>query len=322
MSIPRTVPFLVEGYGLKEEDLNEIILIERLKDITQRFSIQIKKIQDTFDFQSKMRIIEFHELSGADASSQDWFRQLILAQRHVFYSPIHSSKDCCVLFLYAGHGTKDTMFRQRILPHEFAHHFAWASEGFPILLPKNYPRELYPQFAECRKIGPEKGHVYIDNTFLADNPYLIIGDFNERIADFICEEIMREKGFWQGILEEYRVDRNRDPADDFPPEAESQFPAIIRYARRLQLRDAAEWHAILNLAQPDDPAVKKMLAYDKRWSIRLNKKHKRAKRAFNGIFEISLRTDYHSFKRVESAVRYIKNVTSLLGIEIRTEESW
>ena len=65
-----------------------------------------------------------------------------------------------------------------------------------------------------------------------------------------------------------------------------------------------------------------MLVYDKKWNVHLNKKYKKAKHAFNKIYEISLNTDYKTFKEVKNAVDYIKENISLLGIEIRTEEKW
>ena len=123
-------------------------------------------------------------------------------------------------------------------------------------------------------------------------------------------------------MEEYRKDRNQDPAKNFPIQARSKFTAEIRYMRRLALRDVAEWHAILHLAYPNDQTLQKMLNYDKKWIVHLNKKYDKAKDAFNEIYEISLNTNYNSFKKARNAISYIKEVTNLLGIEIRTKESW
>lgn len=322
MSASYTTPFVIDGYGLREEDLNEIIIMERLKDISQGFSRDIHKIQEKFDSKSKIRVIEFNELSGADVNSNSWFRRLIFARRHIFFNTISSNKDCCVIFFYAGRDKKDKMLSERFLPHEFAHHFQWASEGFPCLLPKGTPKKFLPQFAKCYEIGPKVGSVYVDNIFLDDNLIFLIKDFSERIADFVCEGILKEKGFRKGYLEEYCLDRNRDPAKNFPIQLRPKLATAIRYMRRLALRDAAEWHAILRLAYPNDRTLKKMLDYDRKYVLHLNKKYGKAKRAFKQIYEISLNTDHNSFKNVRNAVRYIKEIMDLLGIIVKTKESW
>ncbi len=321
MSIPYVSPFVIEGYGLKEEDLNEIIAIERLKDTSKRFSKTIQTIQEKFDSENKMRIIEFNELSGADANSDLFFKNLIFSYTHIFFNTINSSKDCCVVFFYAGHGKSDKTLSERILPHEFAHHFAWASEGYPFLMPQGTPRHLIPQFADCYEVGPKIGTIYIDNLFL-DNNMIIIKDFFERIADFVCEGILREKGFWKGMLEEYQAMGHQDPAKKYGMLFDPKFKAAVRYARRLALRDVAEWHAILELAYPNDPNLKNRLNYDRKRVLHLNKKFGGAKHAFKKIYEISLGTNHNSFKDVRNAVTYIKEVTDLLGIDIRTKESW
>lgn len=320
MSYPFTIPFVTKGYGLREEDLNEIIEMERLKDVSKRFSGPIQRIQRKFNSKTKIRIIEFNELSGANVESEDWFRRRIDGQRHIFFSHINSNKDCCVLFLYSGFDAKQKLFSERILPHEFAHHYQWVSENFPCFLPKSTPKEFLPQFATTYEIGPKVGSVYIDDISLFDNLITIMNDLSERIADFVCEGILKEKGFGESILEEYLRGRNQDPAKNISIQRETMAP--IRYFRRLALRDVAEWHAMLCLAYPNDQTLKKMLTYDKKWIVKLNKKYDKAKYAFNEIYKISLNTNYTSFKKVRNAISYIKKVTNLLGIKIRTKEKW
>ena len=193
MSLPFVVPLVTRGYGLREEDLNEVIRMERLKDISKRFSRAIQRIQEKFDSKTKIRIIEFNELSGQNTYSNSWFRMLILTKRHIFYSHIHSNKDCCVLLCYTGLDKNHKLFNERILPHELAHHYQWASQGFSCFLPKGTPKELVPQFAKYCEIGPKVGSVYIDSIFLDDDLIMTMKDFSERIADFVCEGILREK---------------------------------------------------------------------------------------------------------------------------------
>lgn len=324
VSLPLVLPLVTKGYGLREEDLNEIIIIERLNDISRKFSESIQRIQEKLNSKTKIRMVEFNELSGTGPESKHWFNILIQAQRHIFYSYLHSNKDCCVLFYYAGYKPKKgyKLFNERILPHEFAHHYQWASLEFPILLPKGTPEEYLPQFIRYFEIGPKEGSVYMDGKLFDNNLITLAKDFSERISDFVCERILIERGFKEGALEQYREDRNSDPAEDYPPQVRSKLATEIRYMRRLTLLDAAEWHAILNLIYPNDQTLQNMLSYDKKWVIHLNKKFDRAKKVFNKIYEISLTTNYNSFKNVKNAVSYFKRITNMLGIEIKTQEAW
>lgn len=320
MGLSFVLPQVIEGYGLREEDLNEIILMERLNDISKKFSRIIEKTQTRFNSEVKIRIIEFDELSGATLDSKLFFRRFIHGQRDIFYTHVHSNRDCCVIFCYGGYAKNPKLLSERILPHEFAHHYQLVSQRFPCFLPKGTPKELAPQFARYYEIGPKIGSVYIDSIFLDGKFISLIKDFSERIADFICEGILREKGFREGLSEEYSeiYGDHIDPEKDFP----TLTNAGIQYLRRLSLRDIAEWHALLDLTYPDDQTLKKILAYDKKWIISLNKKFGRAKKAFNEIYNISLNIDFKSFKHIGNAVDYIKKITDLLAIMVRTKEKW
>jgi hypothetical protein len=53
-------------WGLEDEDLNRIIKIENLKDVTQRFFNSVKRIIESFGSVSRLRIVAFNERSGID----------------------------------------------------------------------------------------------------------------------------------------------------------------------------------------------------------------------------------------------------------------
>lgn len=324
MSLPLVIPLVTKGYGLRNEDFDEIIEIERLRDVSKKLPETIKTTQREFDSNIQIRIIEFNELSGANADSNTWFRTLIGAKRHMFYSHLHSNKDCCVLFKYASYDMSKEIVKKRTLFHEFAHHYQWTALGFPMFLPKGSVevREMNPQFTKCYGIGPLEANVYIDALLLAHNPIFLIKDFSERISDFVCEGILIEKRLKEGILEEYQKERGHDPAKDYPALARHKFPVMMRYARRLALFDDAEWQAILKHAHPNYQSFKKDMVYGKKHVIRLNKKYPKAKHAFRKIHEISLTTDYKSFKELKNAVNHIKQALNLLNIEMRTKEKW
>ena len=71
------------GWGL-EEDLNKIIRIENLKDLTNNFSQEISRVLDRFNSTSKIRLIEFDESSGVDSESRGYFKTL--SQPDVIFS--------------------------------------------------------------------------------------------------------------------------------------------------------------------------------------------------------------------------------------------
>jgi hypothetical protein len=319
MSSHLVEPLITKGYGLADEDFDEIIRMDRLKDISQNFAESIHKIQESFHCKARIRVVEFDELSGVDFGSNSSYNTAIFVGRHIFYNSISSNKNCCVVFFYAGVVEKlKALFKDRILPHEFAHHYQFAYGDFPCMLGKGVPENLFPQFAKSNPIGPESGQVYIDNLLVKDCRLSLFKDLTERISDTICEGMLRERGFCQGILEQYRTDRNIDPGRGLPP---SQQPAI-RYFRRLSLWDVAEWHAILRFVYPNDQAVKSMSSQDRRFAIRLNKEFDRAKNAFKAVYDLCLKTDYNTFKEVKNCIDYMKEIMRFLNIELRTDQIW
>jgi len=69
-----SVPFLVEpGWGLAEEDLEKIIRLENLRDLTKDFSDQTKPLIEKFGSLFTIRIVAFDENSGVDSQSKALF---------------------------------------------------------------------------------------------------------------------------------------------------------------------------------------------------------------------------------------------------------
>lgn len=319
MTLDLVEPLITKGYGLADEDFDEIIRMDRLNDISQNFAESVDKIQESFHCKARVRVVEFDEQSGVDSSSNSEYKKVIFRGPHIFYNYICSNKNCCVVFYYAGVAEKKkALFKNRILPHEFAHHYQFAYGDFPYMLGKGHSENLFPQFAKSNYIGPESGEVYVDNLLVKDSRLSLLKDLMERISDTICEGMLREKGFCQGILEEYRAGRNVDPKRGRPGSQQS----AIRYVRRLGLWDVAEWHEILGLVYPNDQDVKSMLSHDRRFVIRLNKEFDGAKKAFKAVYDLCLKTDYNTFKEVKNCIDYMKEIMGFLNIELRTDQIW
>lgn len=81
MSILSVFDLAEPKWGLNEEDLNAIIRVERLKDMTKDFSDSIETITQKFGFPAGIKIVAFDEHSGVDNNSRRFFRLLINAGR-------------------------------------------------------------------------------------------------------------------------------------------------------------------------------------------------------------------------------------------------
>lgn len=111
MSVPLAASLTTLGCGLKDEDLDEIIVMEKMRDVSSRYSQALTIIRKRFSAGTRIRVIEFDRLSGVDSNTQAWLNALVDVNRHLSYSYIHSNRDCCSLFLYAGFKGKPKICR-------------------------------------------------------------------------------------------------------------------------------------------------------------------------------------------------------------------
>lgn len=323
MSIDEVLPFITKDYGLKDEDLNEIAERENLRDISRKFSSGIDNTLHEFGTKQRIRILEFGENSGSTTKDRISFASLVHAEKNIFYSHLYSNKDCCVFFLYSGHKIKDEeLFNCRVIPHEFAHHYQFTEANFPCLLPHGVPHVYRPQFALVHEIGPKIGEIYVGNLLLKDGLLSFFKDFSERISDFVCEGILIEKGFTEGLLEEYREIAKNDLTKVISM-SDPNYRAAIRYVRKLALRDEAEWQSLIHsIFAGKLDSLQGELMYNMKRVLKLNGDYAGRKRAFREIYNISTEMNYESFREASVAVDYIKQISSLLNIEIRTKENW
>jgi hypothetical protein len=320
MSIRLAANLATPGYGLRDEDLDEITIMDKLRDISGRYSQALGFIQKQFDTKTRIRILEFSRFSGADKNAQARYNAFVDAERHLFYSYVHSNDNSCTIFLHAGFRGRPKELQNLLLPHEFAHHYQWQTERFPFIAPKGCAKELLPQFADCYDIGPGKGPAYIDRILLDEDGVDVFQDFNERASDYICERILKQKGFQKGILDQYKTVKPADPAskDLAPHLSEIQ----RRYVRRLVLYDSAERNNMLTSMFPNNQNVTDLLKKEKDRVIKLNAIFATAEVAYEAIVDMMKKTDYLSLKNVSTMIAFVKNSARLLNIETRTTESW
>jgi len=316
-----SAPFIVKpGWGLVEEDLEKIIKLENLTDLGKDFLNQTKTLIERFGSLANTRIIAFDENSGANFESKAFFKTLLSYDRTVFYYPVMSNKECCVIFIHNPKGVQMLKTNQHILAHEFAHHFQIAHAGFPQYVSKSPGGSWIPPFAQGCEIGPTTGTATVDNLPLPDF-YGVIKDCIERTQDIICEGFLREKGLTEGFLDWYKKDMKhpRDPALAIPNFLRT--PNMKRYVRRLSLRDSAEWGATVQLAYRKNNLTQILLEARKN-ATKLNKKHINARYVFDEVFKLCFNTDFHLFKSREETINYTNKILSLLNIKIKTNEKW
>ena len=305
------------NWGVEDKDFDEIIILEKLKDVTKDFADLASLITEKFGSVSKIRIAAFNEDSGVNSSSNAFFRALIASERHIFYQAIVSNKECCVVFVYGSKGIEELKSNKHILAHEYAHHFQYAHSGFPYYICKTATGTWTPPFVKTYEVGPASGSAFIDDLVMPDMGAMI-QDCNERISDIICEGLLREKGLVEGFLELFHDDiAIGDPALNIPSSIRT--PELQRYVRRLVLRDYAEWLANIQLAYPDRD-LKQIISKGKKHAVRLNEQYLDASHVFEEIFKKCSNTDFHSFKSPEKTISYTKEILDLLNIRITSQE--
>jgi hypothetical protein len=312
---------VTRGYGIKDEDLDEFLPRENLRDISKNYSLELAEIQKKFSVKDRIRIIEFDERSGSNQYSNAQYREMISEEFDIAYCGPYSNRDCCVIFLYAGFNQKQKrLLPGRILPHEYAHHFQFARAGFPCIQSRKMPKEVFPEFVTNFGIGPEKAELHIDGTNLPTGIEFWIKDITERISDFVCERILLKINFSEMLLDQYHLDTRIDPMSRF---MHVQIPPPVqKYMKRLSLVDEAYWQSLLCKTYSDVSSFKHELEYNKNWVLKLNKDFQKGKQTFGEVLNSANSTDCNEFKKVERVVDYVKWLALLLDIEIVTAEKW
>jgi hypothetical protein len=320
MSICSASALLVPGWGLPKESLDEVIMFEKLKDLTMNFLGQTLPIIKRFDFDASIRVLAFNEGSGGNNVSKSLFRAMVSCDRTVIYYPILSNNGCCVVLASDPKGVQELKTKEHILAHEYAHHIHAAHTDFPYYFCKGPNGGWVPPFSRGCEIGPTTGMALVDSLALPDMKG-VIKDCAERIHDIICEGLLTEKSITEGYLEwfEDEIRQRIDPAVALPSFLRT--PSMKRYVRRLVIRDYAEWGAKVQLANPK-LNLTQTLSKAKKHAIKLNKKHINADHAYNEIFKLCATTNFHAFKSLQNTLNYTKKILNLLNIKINTKEKW
>jgi hypothetical protein len=306
-------------WGLRDEDLERLILAEKLRDITSSFSDIGKHTVKRFDSQDRIRIIAFHKNSGLNKESRTFFRSHIREGKQIFYDAALSNKETCVVLVSDPVGIEVLKWSIHVFMHEYAHHFQFAHGGFPYFVYKEKSRTWIPQFAKTFEVGPATGSASIDGLPLP-SMHMVIQKSNQSLSNMICEGLLRERSLAFDVYKHYsELAIPTDPIAFLPTRLRSE--SMRRYYRRHTLREYAEWAATVQLAYPHAPkrSLKVVFSRMKNFTMKLNKKHLDAAQAYDRIFRLCETTDFNSFKNPEKAVAYSRKVFKLLKIQI---ENW
>lgn len=292
-----------------EKDLRD----ERLENISQQFSKEIKEVTSAFGNVSDIVIIKFDSNSGTSSDVKEFLQMRLLEKRSIFYVPNLSRTNLCFIMTTSS-GIDEPVKNKHVLFHEYAHHFQTAHAKFPFFVPQGVSA---PSFVKPCYFGPDKADIRIDGFLLTSETEFVFRDLSERIMDIICERILIDRNLTSGILE--LLLETGQPKDFVPliPYGSPQAMVLRKYVKRLLLWDNAEINAELRKAYPLD-LISKPLGEIKEFALRENKGFQRAEDSFDTICELSVNTDYNLFRNSQNIMSYLVKILDLLNIKIST----
>lgn len=310
MSFPSAYLSHQPNWGLPEEDIDNIIKLEKMKDITKNFTKKIKALIKKFDFVAEIRIVSFNRDSGVDDTSNSFFNTMIDNDRNIIYMPDMSNKECCVIFVEEPNGINVLKNDESIIAHEYSHHIQFVYAGFPYYYNKGIQSTMgAPSFATPTEFGSSTGKAWVDNLLLP-NYGIAIADSLERINDIICEGILQEKKIPSGLISLYKL--NLTKPTPFIPNTLGK--SGKRYIHRLMLRDYAEWGAIITLSDPK--IVSSLLQKGRKKARNFNKKKVHAHQVYDSIFRLCLKTEFNLFREPKKVAEYSREIFNLLKIKL------
>ncbi len=237
---------LSEGYGLRDDALDQMLITTGYRDVTLNYRSAIKNIQNAFYSDKRLRIIS---MPFDDEEDQLW--------PHMAWMPLWSNRDTCVLVA----DPLQTPSRHDIdylIPLGFAQHYAHAEEDYPYYMPINTPEMILPQYLECYPIrsspmyalDPRIPHDLEDNdpTIFSITLETII-----RLRAYIADQLIIDRGYTTGVAFQHTNLLYELPLPPYPEVADSAwslsflFMDIARSIITLGQTDQLTWTGLHNL---------------------------------------------------------------------------
>jgi hypothetical protein len=183
---------LSEGYGLRDDALDQMLMTTGYRDVSLKYRSAIKNIQDVFCSDMRIRIIS---MPFDDDEDPLW--------PHMAWMPLWSNRDTCVLIAdpLQSDSRHDSDY---FIPMGFAQHFAHAEEDYPYYLPISAPEIIIPQYLECHPI--QTTPLYALDPRIPQDPedtdpteFSLILETIIRLRIYIADHLLINRGFTTGV---------------------------------------------------------------------------------------------------------------------------
>lgn len=200
---------LSEGYGLRDDALDQLLMTTGYRDVTLKYRPAIKSIQKAFSSDTRLRIIALPLDENQDPL---W--------PHMAWMPLWSNHDTCVLVAdpLEPPCRHDTEYS---IPQGFAQYYAHSFENYPYYLPGTTPEILWPKYLENHPIrlstayilNPEVPHQVDDSD---PTIYSITLEAILRLRAYIADYILMKRGFASGVTYQHTTMLYELPLPAYP----------------------------------------------------------------------------------------------------------
>lgn len=237
---------LSEGYGLRDDALDQLLMTSSYREVTLHYRPTIKAIQDAFCSDTRLRIIS---LPFDEDQDPPW--------PHMAWIPLWSNHDTCVLVA----DPLEPPCRHNhdyLLPLGFAQHYAFTRANYPYYLPQITPEMFWPKYLNCQPI-------YLVNSQplspgISQNP----ADPSSTLFSFMLETLLRirthiadyhliEHGYSLGVVYNHLTLLYELPLPHYPDVADAPWLLsflLIDAARAittLRMTDFLTWNGLKHL---------------------------------------------------------------------------
>ncbi len=183
---------LSEGYGLRDEALDQMLMTTGYREVTLQYRSAIKRVQAAFCSDMRLRIIS---MPSEDDEAPLW--------PHMAWMPLWSNRDTCVLVAdplqSPSHHNIDYL-----IPLGYAQHFAHTEEDYPYYMPITTPEMVLPPYLECQPISlspistlnPRIPH---DPTDSDPTIYSLTLEAIFRLRAYLADQLLIERGYTNGV---------------------------------------------------------------------------------------------------------------------------
>ncbi len=227
---------LSEGYGLRDEALDQMLMTTGYREVTLQYRSAIKHIQDAFCTDMRLRVVS---MPFDDEEDPLW--------SHMAWMPLWSNRDTCVLVAdpLQPPSRHDSDY---LLPLGFAQFYAHAQDEFPYYMPVTTPEMLLPQYLECQPIRLDP--IMVLNPHIPNEPednestiFSLVLETIFRLRAYLGDQLLIERGFTTGVAYQHTSLLYELPLPAYPEAIEA------RWSLSFLLMDASR--AILTLGQTD-----------------------------------------------------------------------